>query len=442
MRVKGANFSPDSGGVLIVTLLLCVVLGILIGSYLSLAKAQHLSAARSESWNRALIVAEAGVEEAMAHLNSGVTTNNLAVNSWTDAGGGNYRKTNYVGASYSLVTIKIPPAATNPYPLVVSRSYVPGPISTPTVSRTVQVNTKQKPAMGVSRGMVVLTTINLKGSGVAMDSFDSSNTNYSTRGLYDSKKARDQAQAATLSGATNAITVDNGSIKGMVRTGPGGQVGIGSNGSVGDANWVSSGQPGIESGHFRDDVNFSFSDVSLPPIQSWLPPAPGKYKINGVPYKYVLDNTSAWTVAKLADSVYVNGKDVILYVTGDMSLGSGMEIRLAPGASLKLYVGAASATIGGNGIVNGSGQAKDFIYYGLPSNINFSLAANAAFVGQINAPAADFTLGGGGKNTYDFIGACLAKSVTMNGHFNFHYDESLMNTPAPTGFVATSWDEL
>ncbi len=39
MRVKGANFSPDSGGVLIVTLLLCVVLGILIGSYLSLAKA-------------------------------------------------------------------------------------------------------------------------------------------------------------------------------------------------------------------------------------------------------------------------------------------------------------------------------------------------------------------------------------------------------------------
>src|SRR5437879_13363525 len=108
-----------------------------MGSYFALVQVQSAAVSRSQGWNSAIIVAEAGVEEAMAHLNSGVTTNNLAVNSWTDAGGGNYRKTNYVGTSYSLVTIKIHPAATNPYPLVVSRSYVPGPLSPQTVSRTV-----------------------------------------------------------------------------------------------------------------------------------------------------------------------------------------------------------------------------------------------------------------------------------------------------------------
>src|SRR5437660_2806814 len=77
-------------GVLLVTLLLSVIVGILIGSYLSLLQNQHLSVARGQAWNAALVVAEAGIEEAMAHLNSGVSTNNLAVNSWLSLGGGVY----------------------------------------------------------------------------------------------------------------------------------------------------------------------------------------------------------------------------------------------------------------------------------------------------------------------------------------------------------------
>ncbi len=430
----------QSGGVLIVTLLFCVILGIMMGSYLSLIKAQRLSVARSQVWNSAIVVAEAGIEEAMAHLNSGVNTNNLAVNSWVALGLGTYAKTNFVANGYSVVTIKIPPAVANTSPLVVSRAYVAGPISTPTLSRTVQVNTQPKPAIGVPGGMVVLTTIDLKGSGTAMNSFNSSDTNYSTGGFYDPKKTRDQAQAVTLSAATNAIQLD-GSVKGMVRTGPGGQVSA-DKGSVGDANWVNGGNSGIESGHFRDDANFSYSDVTLPPVSMWWPPLAGKYNMKGVSYKYVLDDTAPWKLAKLTSSVYVTGKDVVLYVTDALSMGSGTEIRLAPGASLKLYVGAATATIGGNGVVNGSGQAKDFTYYGLPSNTSFGLSANAAFVGQINAPEADFTLGGGGASTYDFIGASMTKSVKMNGHFNFHYDESLVSVPAPAGYVVVSWDEL
>jgi len=30
----------------------------------------------------------------------------------------------------------------------------------------------------------------------------------------------------------------------------------------------------------------------------------------------------------------------------------------------------------------------------------------------------------------------------MNGHFNFHFDESLGSTPVLSGYVAISWDEL
>jgi len=199
---------------------------------------------------------------------------------------------------------------------------------------------------------------------------------------------------------------------------------------------------GIQPEHSADDANFTVSDVTLPAGQMWLAPSSGKFKIAGFNYKYVLNNSAPWKISSLSGSVYISSPGVILYVTANLNLGSGEQIMLAPGASVTMYVGAANASLGGNGVINQGGVAKDFTYYGLPSNTQFGLSANAAFTGYINAPEADFTLGGGGNNTYDFVGACLVKSVAMNGHFNFHYDESLVNTPAPSGYVVISWDEL
>jgi len=428
------------GSVLLITLGICLILGILIGSYLSLTSAQNLSVSRAQAWNTALVVAEAGVEEAMAHLNSGVSTNDLGVNSWVSLGGGVYEKTNWLGNSYSIVDIKFPPAVTNTSPLVVATAYVPGPVSGPKLTRTVQVTTKPKPTVTVPGGMVVTTTINLKGSGITLDSFDSTDPTLSTGGIYDVKKARDRSQASTISSATNAIQVDNGTIKGSVHTGPGGQVSIGG-GAVGDSVWITAKKPGIQPGHSADDASFNVADNSLPTGQTWVTPSQGKYKINGINYKYILDSSSAWKIPNLSGSVYINGANVVLYVSDVLNLGSGTQITVAPGASVSMYVGAPTASIGGSGVVNLGGQAKDFIYYGLPSNTQFGLRANAAFTGYINAPEADFTLGGGGNNYYDFVGACLVKSVVMNGHFHFHYDESLVVTPAPSGYVVTSWDD-
>jgi hypothetical protein len=118
------------------------------------------------------------------------------------------------------------------------------------------------------------------------------------------------------------------------------------------------------------------------------------------------------------------------------------QVHIAVGGSLSLYVGAPSVNLSGQGIINDSGVAKSFSYYGLPTNTKFTLGANASFTGTIYAPQCDFTLGGGGRNTYDYSGACVVKSVTMNGHFQFHYDEALEEVPAVSGYVAIAWDEL
>ena len=36
----------------------------------------------------------------------------------------------------------------------------------------------------------------------------------------------------------------------------------------------------------------------------------------------------------------------------------------------------------------------------------------------------------------------MTKTVTMNGHFNFHYDEILGRTGPSRGYYITSWVEL
>lgn len=431
------------GSVLAVTLLTSAILVILIGSYLRLIRTQHLSVGRAQAWNSAIGLAEAGVEEAMAHLNSGISTNNLGVNSWQSLGNGKWGKQGYLGSGYYSVTIQTQPAVTNTCPVVTATGYVSGPISTTALARTVQVKTKPKPLNYIPGALVVMTTAQFNGQGISTDSFDSSNTNYSTGGLYDPKKALDHGDVVSLSPTPNTIAVDNGQVKGSVHVTLGGTATVGSNGSVGDHDWVNNSTSGIQEGHLLEDVNYDPPPPVVLPQFSWTAPKEGKYKIKGQTYEYSLDNSATWKLSALkGNGVYISAKNVVLYVSDDISQSGTSVIYIAPDASLTLYVGAARASFGGQGIVNSSGRAESFTYYGLPTNTKLDFGANASFVGNIYAPQAAFSLGGGGANTYDFIGSALVNSATMNGHYHFHFDEGLNVVPAKTGYVAISWDEL
>ncbi len=107
-----------------------------------------------------------------------------------------------------------------------------------------------------------------------------------------------------------------------------------------------------------------------------------------------------------------------------------------------MYVAAPSARLSGNGVINNGGNATNFYYFGLPSNTDVSFGGNAAFTGVIYAPQADFHLGGGGSTTYDFVGASVTKTVHMNGHFKFHYDEALRRHGPSRGYIIQTWDEI
>ena len=75
------------GGVLLITLFIGAAIGIALGSYLLLVRAQNVSVVRSQAWNGALAMAEAGAEEALAQLNPGALEKTIYVDR-TGMGGG------------------------------------------------------------------------------------------------------------------------------------------------------------------------------------------------------------------------------------------------------------------------------------------------------------------------------------------------------------------
>src|SRR5262252_3464601 len=145
MKLFTSKPASNQGIALPVTLLTCVLVGLLVGSYLYLIGTQNLSVARSQNWHQALVVAEGGVEEAMALLNSGVQSPNFAIFPWTSAGSGVFKNdTNRpackFGSSYYQVSITNGFAGASP--VIISRGYVPGALGKPGLTRTVRVDTQ------------------------------------------------------------------------------------------------------------------------------------------------------------------------------------------------------------------------------------------------------------------------------------------------------------
>jgi hypothetical protein len=112
----------------------------------------------------------------------------------------------------------------------------------------------------------------------------------------------------------------------------------------------------------------------------------------------------------------------------------------ASAGQLTVYMDGPSFALGGSSTID-SGNATNFTYFGTTNNTQVAFSGNASFTGTIYAPQANFALGGGGSSSYDFVGSSVTRTVTMNGHYKFHYDENLLKY-LNRGFVPTSWREL
>jgi hypothetical protein len=269
------------------------------------------------------------------------------------------------------------------------------------------------------------------------DSFDSRDTNYSTAsGQYDPTRNKSGGDVGTNSDEQGAFDSGNSQIYGTVSTGSGATVNVGANGSIGSATWHNAGNTGIEPGWSNDDANVPMPVVQLPFIGGAFTPG-GGLSLNGLTfYNYILGSGN-YQLSSFGGKVLVTGNAVLL-VTDRLQFSGQDSIEIMPGASLKLYVAARDAAIGGNGVINDSGVSTNFTYYGLPSNQSLSIGGNGTLAGLIYAPNAAVQLNGGGN----VFGAIMCKSASVNGTFNFHFDEALKDPKYMGRYTIVSWDEL
>ncbi len=154
-------------------------------------------------------------------------------------------------------------------------------------------------------------------------------------------------------------------------------------------------------------------------------------------FTYGFNTPGNYKVSSLSGTIYI-GANVVVYCTGAFT---SSKLVIAPGASMKLYLGG-DMTLSGNDKVNQGGLAKNLSLYGLPGCLNIKLSGNAEFTGTIYAPQAFLQIAGGGNDSKDFFGAVIVGSAKLNGHTKFHYDEDLVNSGPSRGYIANSWKEV
>ena len=442
------------GKILLVTLFVAAAIGLVLMSVLSLVKSQNQVVARSQAWNQCIPVLEAGVEEALAHLNNKKEPS-LAMNGWTQKGEV-YSLYRVVGPdSFCLVNLimtntRVPIIVCTGYvrlaaivasvqrdPLLAAAGVSVG--GNPYISRTVRVIAAKQAIF--TKAMVARDKIDMNGNNIATDSYDGSNPLYSTpNGTYDPLKARDHGDVATSSGLQNAISVGNANIKGRLRTGPGGTASVGANGSVGDMAWVNAGTRGLKKGWFADDMNVYFEPPPRPSTTGSLG-MPSGGSVGATNYAYLL-NSGLYVMSSL--DIGKGGKlgvigNARLIVDGPISISGGLDVL--PGASLTVWAAGPDINIGGSG-VNNTRRSTNFILYGLSTVTSVELPNNGDFNGALYCPTASLQLNGGGSADINFCGACVMGTIKMNGHYKFHYDEALGAWGPPDKFVIISWVEL
>jgi hypothetical protein len=122
------------------------------------------------------VVSEAGVEEAMALLNSGVKAPNFQVFPWTSSGGGVFssptnRPEKRFADSYYEVSITNGFAGTNP--VILSKGRFPDQSGRHSSCARSWSETKPRSTFPVKSPMIVKQSFNANGNNVATDSFDS-----------------------------------------------------------------------------------------------------------------------------------------------------------------------------------------------------------------------------------------------------------------------------
>lgn len=404
------------------TLFTAMLIGIVLAGYLTLVRHQEVAVTRSQGWNAALTMAEAGVEEALAQLNSGAASfsSDLSANGWGPPAGGsfNLQSRALTGGRYD---VRYFTNSLSPTPTIYSTGYVTLPAMSATVARQVKVSTKTVPLINVA--VAARYGITMSSGSLSADSYNSADAAHSDNGQYPStfSKRLNNGDVASMYGP---VSFGGPNIQGDLFLGP-----------------SATGAGGVTvSGTIYHDYNVEYPDVAAPPnAASWAPAGVTLGKHDFGP-----GFGGDWWVNDSLPIVVRAGVRVRLYVATPNFNPSSIQIEglNAFAGSLVIYQASGSASFVGTEPVHvDSHRADCFSYYGLAGVTSVTYTGNYNdFFGVIYAPSANVMLNDG-FGDMDFVGACIARSITINGSYKFHYDENLQQSGPIRGFFAKAWEE-
>jgi hypothetical protein len=444
------RFNKNKGIALILT---CVGAAFLIGLPMTyvLSSVQHECAtvARSQSWNDAMVVAEAGIEEAQAFvnkysdsstnlLNAWATSTSASADGWTASGAttnifSRTRTTVFgTGTSYSILVTNV--SKTNVMIKVTGTVPAPGVWSAQSISRAVLLSSIVY-GQGIG-GLVSKGSVTFSGGGYA-DSFNSLDPTHSLNGQYSTTNREAHGDILLANGNLNMS--GSSRIYGMVFTGPTNTISMGGT-AIGDTNWAS----GIEPGWTNNTANVIVPDAPSVPSVTWnaLPSviafgSTNQYILNGggptSTNYYTIP--SGFNLSGGAQFIATNG-NVYLYAVGTFSISGGSTLVVKPGATVSAWLNG-TTTLSGGGVVNQAGNATNATFYGTTNNTSLTISGSSAFIGRLNVPYADAVYSGSAA----FIGDFVVKTFNDSGGAAMHYDEGLMGYPG-NGYIATTWHEV
>ena len=406
-NAKQYNKRRQAGSVLILTLILVVVLVIVGQGLLGLSVQANRMAAKQEDFVLAQCAADAGVERAVFLMNE-----RLANLPWSDS-------------DLPSETGQAVPGVDSTYSFTVISDGAGGYLISPSigvsgdVTRTIHAELRIKSPF--SHAILVKDTIDLK-AGTVVTAIDS-------RVSLSPGDVDEKAEVGTSSINSDAIALYSGStINGSLFIGPGGDI-----------------DTVIKDLSGGDVPKYVLAQMPLFPV---VAPPEGLVAYSPVDVK---NATATITPSESGQYAYVDldnsgilsaeSGDTVMYVTGDVLMGQGSEIIVAPDSTLTIYFDGDFIAGNSSGINSENKVPSALRFYATgPGRQKVELKAKGEFYGVVYAPNADVII----HNSGDVYGSMVGETFEMKNSGTFFYDAALKDVD--TGgigveFKVTNWRE-
>jgi hypothetical protein len=405
-------------------LIVCGVVALMLAAYLSLMNNQGQLAERSQSWNGCIPMAEAGIEEALSHLNAtrGV---GLSSNGWT-LDSGSYGKGRTLTEGNFRVSF-----TTNRHPVIDAVGQVRAFPGSNFITRRIRATTTNY--FGTA-GIITKGKVTVSGN-TLIDSYNSADPRYSTGGQYDAAKAREHGYLATVSVMGQEMELkDNTKIKGDIGTGAAGVLKMVNPAVVGSAAYVANAANAgtVQPGHLSTDARYNFP-VPVPVLGSSPVPDTITGNHNLPAGAYQVKNL---TIQGMGGRLNVTG-NASIYVEENFYLQDAAKIVISPGAELKLFVGL-QIYFQGDSQANWGGQPSQFKVFGLSTSAQSYIQGNARIAGVLDAPNSKLDMNGAAE----LSGSAFVSEVVLQNDVKFHLDEALYGNGTGALYAINSWQEL